>query len=141
MKVFLGGTCAKSASKEPTWRERLIPMLRIDYFDPVVDDWNETAMAREVLERSNSDFCLYVITPEMTGVYAIAEVVDDSNKRPDKTVLVILSQYGGCAFSDGQWKSLRQVGSMVLSNGGRLFGSLEEAAGFFNGERGKNANM
>jgi hypothetical protein len=34
MKVFLGGTC-----NESTWREKLIPMLKIDYFNPVVKDW------------------------------------------------------------------------------------------------------
>lgn len=31
MKVFLGGTCNNS-----TWREELKPLLKIDYFDPVV---------------------------------------------------------------------------------------------------------
>lgn len=29
-------------------------------------------------------------TPKMTGTYSIAEVIDDSNKRPDKTVFCIL---------------------------------------------------
>ena len=33
-KVFLGGTCA-----ETTWREELIDLIQIDYFNPVVDDW------------------------------------------------------------------------------------------------------
>jgi len=33
MKIFLGGTC-----NESTWRNRIIPMLEIDYFNPVVDD-------------------------------------------------------------------------------------------------------
>jgi len=32
-KVFLGGTC-----NESTWRDELIPMLEIDYFNPVVDE-------------------------------------------------------------------------------------------------------
>ena len=36
MKVFLGGTCNNSK-----WRDKLIPMLNIDYFNPVVDDWTE----------------------------------------------------------------------------------------------------
>lgn len=35
-KVFLGGTCNESA-----WREELIQMLNVDYFNPVVDDWTE----------------------------------------------------------------------------------------------------
>lgn len=39
MKVFLGGTC-----NESTWREKLIPMLKIDYFNPVVKDWKSENM-------------------------------------------------------------------------------------------------
>ena len=34
MKVFLGGTCAESK-----WREKLIPLLKCEYFNPVVEDW------------------------------------------------------------------------------------------------------
>ncbi len=33
-KVFLGGTC-----NESTWRDRVIKDLKIDYFNPVVEDW------------------------------------------------------------------------------------------------------
>ena len=32
-KVFLGGTCNGS-----DWRKKLIPKLKIDYFNPVVED-------------------------------------------------------------------------------------------------------
>lgn len=39
MKVFLGGTC--NGSK---WREELIPLLQVGYFNPVVDEW--TAFTR-----------------------------------------------------------------------------------------------
>ena len=62
MKVFLGGTC-----NESTWRDRLIPMLEMDFFNPVVDDWDEDAQGRERFEREHCDYCLYVITPKMTG--------------------------------------------------------------------------
>ena len=37
----------------------------------------------------------------MTGVYSIAEVVDDSNKRPGKTILVILRDDGDKKFTEG----------------------------------------
>lgn len=86
MKVFLGGTC-----NESTWREILISMLKIDYFNPVVDNWDEEAQKNEMIEKENANYCLYVITPLMSGVYSIAEVVDDSNKRPEKTILCILN--------------------------------------------------
>ena len=63
MKVFLGGTC-----NESTWRDDLIKKLEIDYFNPVVEDWTEECMAEEIRQRESCDYCLYVITPRMTGV-------------------------------------------------------------------------
>ena len=126
-KVFLGGTCNKS-----TWRNRIIIMLNIDYFNPVVDDWTEDCMAQEIQERQVCDFCLYVITPKMTGVYSIAEVVDDSNKRPEKTIFVGLRDDGNQKFSDGQWKSLGSVAKMIKSNGGQVFDNLKAVANYMN---------
>jgi len=126
-KVFLGGTC-----NESIWRNRIIPMLDIDYFNPVVDDWTENCMAKERYERANCDFCLYTITPKMTGVYSVAEVVDDSNKRPQKTVLVLLRDDGKERFTEGQWKSLGALATMVNKNGARVFDNLKEASLFIN---------
>lgn len=126
-KVFLGGTCNNS-----TWRNRIIPMLSIHYFNPVVDDWTEECMAQEIRERQVCDFCLYTITPKMTGVYSVAEVVDDSNKRPRRTVFVMLRDDGDLEFSDGQWKSLAAVAKLVESNGGKVFDNLKAAANYIN---------
>ena len=134
-KVFLGGTCNDS-----TWRDELIPMLNIDYFNPVVDDWTEECYQEELRQRKECDYCLYVITPKMTGVYSIAEVVDDSNKRPEKTIFCLLTvdyKYnkddGDLIFFDNsQLKSLDKVGVMVEKNGGKYFESLEEVANYLN---------
>jgi len=128
MKVFLGGTC-----NESTWRDDLIKKLEIDYFNPVVEDWTEECMAEEIRQRESCDYCLYVITPRMTGVYSIAEVVDDSNKRPEKTLFCVLGQDDGPCFSAGQMKSLSSVAKMVRYNGGRSFASLHSAARWLNG--------
>jgi hypothetical protein len=65
--------------------------LTINYFNPVVPNWNKEAQQRELAARESCDFCLYVITPRMLGSYSIAEVVDDSNKRPQKTVFCVLT--------------------------------------------------
>ena len=46
-------------------------------------------MEEEIKQRAECDFCLYVITPKMTGVYSIAEVVDDSNKRPEQDNILL----------------------------------------------------
>lgn len=125
MRVFLGGTC--NGSK---WRETLIPLLTIDYFNPVVDNWTPECQQREIKEREICDYCLYVITPKLLGVYSIAEVVDDSNKRPTKTLFCFLEKDEDTMFSDKQIKSLIQVKKMIELNGGSAFGSLEEVAEF-----------
>ena len=135
-KVFLGGTCA-----ETVWREKLISMLKIDYFNPVVPDWTEECMKQERYEREHDDYCLYVITPSMQGVYSIAEVIDDSNKRPQKTIFAYLKEdvhkykyiYEEVKkFNKAQIKSLDQVGKMVERNGGKYFTSLEDVAEYLN---------
>ena len=127
MKIFLGGTCADS-----TWREALIPMLNIDYYNPVVKDWTAECQAEEIKQREECDFVLYTITPSMIGVYSIAEVIDDSNKRPEKTIFCLLGTCGDKAFLHSQWMSLLAVSNMVVENGGYSFLSLESVASFVN---------
>ena len=126
-KVFLGGTCNNS-----TWRDKLISLLKIDYFNPVVDDWTPECQDEEIRQRELCDYCLYTITPKMTGVYSIAEVVDDSNKRPEKTILCVLDEDNESSFSETQIKSLKQVKEMVKNNGANVFDSLEDIASFLN---------
>ena len=126
-KVFLGGTCNGSM-----WREILKPKLKIDYFDPVVPNWNEEAYQRELKERRECDYCLYVITPKIAGFYVIAEVVDDSNKRPDKTVYCTVDEDDGTLFSKKQVNSLVAIGRMVRHNGGHWLKNLDEVALFLN---------
>jgi hypothetical protein len=123
MRVFLGGTCNDSK-----WRDVLIPLLNIDYLNPVVEDWTPECMEEEIRQRKKCDYCLYVITPKMTGVYEIAQVVDDSNKRPDKTIFCFLKDDGEDTFIERQIKSMRQVYSMVSKNGTVCVESLEDVA-------------
>lgn len=140
-KVFLGGTCNGT-----DWRDKLISMLNIDYFNPVVDNWTEECYQEELRQREICDYCLYVITPRMTGVYSIAEVVDDSNKRPEKTIFCLLTIDTNPAlsyttapntpehifFTNAQLKSLDKVGIMVENNGGQYFDTLEDVAEYLN---------
>jgi hypothetical protein len=126
-KVFLGGTVNNSK-----WREDFIKNLKIEYFNPIVDHWDEVAYKQELFERENCDFCLYIITPKMTGFYSIAEVIDDSNKRPDKTIFCLMPTDGGETFSGFQIKSLQAVGKMVERNGGKWFKKVEEIVDYLN---------
>jgi len=127
MKVFLGGTC-----NESQWRNELISMLKIDYFNPVVKDWTPECMQEEIKQRKLCDYVLYVITPKMTGVYSIAEVIDDSNKKPDKTLFCFLVYDGGFEFTEGQIKSMKAVTDMVIRNGGQVFDNIKQVAEFLN---------
>lgn len=128
-KVFLGGTC--NGSK---WRDLLIPKLNIDYFNPVVEDWDEEAQKKEVYEREHCDYVLYVITPKMKGVYSIAEVVEDSIKRPQKTLFFYLEVDQKQEFDQHQLKSLKQVANMVKNNGANVFENSKELINFLNNQ-------
>ena len=125
--VFLGGTCNGSQ-----WRESMIPKLNIDYFNPVVENWDEEARQREIEARENSTYCLYVLTPRGKGLYSIAEVVDDSNKRPEKTIFVPLSTDEDIVMDRTEWKHLKQVAQLVERNGAMVFYSLQDAADYIN---------
>ncbi|WP_020528397.1 TIR domain-containing protein [Flexithrix dorotheae] len=127
MKVFLGGTV--NGSK---WRDSLISDLKIDFFNPVVDDWNEEAYKRELYERQHCDFCLYVLTPKITGFYALAEVTDDSFKRPDRTIFCYLAKDGKDKFDQEQINAMEALGKRVEENGGIWYHSLNEVANFLN---------
>jgi len=129
MKVFLGGT-----GNDSTWRERLIPLLKIDYYNPVVPDWTPECQAEESRQRELCDYRLYVITPLMTGVYSIAEAVDDSNKWPTSTIFCFLTEDEVGVFDAGQIRSLNAVGALIRRNGGRYFCCLEHCAQYLNGE-------
>ena len=129
LRVFLGGTC-----NESTWRNQLISKLTIDFFNPIVDDWTEADQKREIEERETCDYCLYVITPKITGVYSIAELTDDSCKRPDKTIFCFITRDGEWGFNKGQIKSLEQVGKLIESNGAKWLKSLEEVAVYLNNQ-------
>lgn len=127
MKVFLGGTCNSS-----TWRGIIKPKLRVAYFGPVVDEWTEKCVAEELRQRDVCDYCLYLITPDISGVYSIAEVIDDSNKRPEKTIFCFTAECSSQLFTYTQERSLQQVGKMVTDNGGVFLISLADVIQYLN---------
>ena len=126
-KVFLGGTCNGSL-----WRDEVIKKLKIHYYNPVGEEWTPEMMKEEVKQRAESDFCLYVLTPKMEGFFSVAEVIDDSNKRPGKTIFSYLLEDDGSKFSTEQLKSLKQVSEMVKRNGGKFFETMEEVTSYLN---------
>jgi len=129
MRVFLGGTCANSE-----WRKELIPMLNIDYFNPVVSNWTSECQDEEIRQREICDYVLYTLT-RIFSTYSIAEVVDDSNKRPNKTIVCITNEKllnGKLAMSSQDIKHLDAVGRLAERNGALYFKSLDEVAKYLN---------
>jgi len=127
--IFLGGTCANSK-----WRDHLIPLLTINYFNPVVKNWTKECMVEEIKQRQVCDFVLYTLT-RTYSTYSIAEVVDDSNKRPDKTIVCIINENlenGRLALTSQDLKHLDAVGRLVARNGGKYFKNLRDVAGYVN---------
>lgn len=126
--VFLGGSCGDSK-----WRENiLIPKLTCSFFNPVVEDWTEECYQRELEHRANDDICLYILSPRTAGLYSIAEVVDDSNKRPGKTAFLFLEEEDGVSYSADELKALNKVGIMIEQNGGKYFRDIDDLIKYLN---------
>lgn len=98
-RIFLGGTCGNS-----TWRNDLMPILKekdIEYFNPVVADWNEEAKQREDEEKNvKCDTLLFVITSEQKGPYSYFEIADAMHKvkNGEKEFLVF------CVMNSDKWE-------------------------------------
>lgn len=113
-KIFLGGTCANS-----TWRDELIPeldKLGYSYFNPIVPDWTPECQEIEKKEKDeNCDCHLYILTPEMKGVFSIAEIIDSAYTVRESGFGCMLLGIMGDESSWGisQWKSLMAVLDMV----------------------------
>ncbi len=136
VKVFLGGTCASS-----TWREELLAKLdpeRVETFNPVVPDWTPECQAEEDYHRETDDICLYVITPEGVGFYSFVEVTDDSNKRPERTVLCILQEANGTKFEGHTLKCALKTAKLVAKNGVFVAENLDEVAAYLNNYKKDN---
>lgn len=111
--VFLGGTLNESA-----WRGELTPLLTVDYFNPVVEDWTPECQAIEEKAKSlDCDIHLYVITSAMIGAFSIAEAIESAMTLGKSTILHVMPN----GFGEGQLKSLKAVVKMVKKHGGLAY--------------------
>lgn len=81
--IYLGGTC--SGYK---WRKE-IDIEGYTYYNPLEHNWNEKTREEEKKIRKISTYNLYVFTKDISGYYAIASLIDDAHKYPEKTLLFI----------------------------------------------------
>lgn len=124
MKVFLDGT-----ENGSTWRQQLIPKLEskgIEFFDPTIQARSKRSYQEEMDQKKQSDFHLYLITPKMDDFENISELIEDSNKNPQKTLFHFMEADENDAFNTHQIKSLKRVGEMVEKNGGTWCKEIDE---------------
>lgn len=115
--IFLGGTCAGI-----NWREELIPELKnlkIKYFNPLVDEWTEECRVKGEKAKEECDTDLYLITPDMKGVYSIAEMVDAAYRRRENGFCYVGFLGTEEEWGEAQWESLKATVDLInkISNG------------------------
>lgn len=84
-KVFLGGTCGDSI-----WRDELEPQIEnIDYFNPVVEGWDEAAQKEEDRQKALCNTHLYGFTKEQAGAYSFFEVAYSLYQNKNVLLLIL----------------------------------------------------
>ena len=124
--VFLGGTCNGS-----TWRDELLQMInpeKIDAFNPVVEHWDEKAQIEEDYHKANDDYCLYVLTPEMKGVYGVFEVALDAGRRPGRVIFCALPKRGDKEFDPFVQKNILKMKKDLVLSGVMVCEDLNQVA-------------
>ena len=125
-KVFLGGTCENT-----TWREDLIKLLKIDYFNPVVKNWNETYQIEEERQKDiECDLQLYVITPEMKGFYTFSEVVEAAINIGERCIFCVLDSEN--RFDNKKKKSLDAIIKLIKKYNAKYYNNLNDVAEYLN---------
>lgn len=126
--VFLGGTCAGT-----NWRDELIGILKNPdvAFNPVVKDWTEEHRRIENEMKEKLPIHVFVFTPQMQGMYVVAEatcsimrcdkvtvfcVLDSDSSGPDKT------------WTNEQMKSWKATQLLWLSKDGCMARTLNDVA-------------
>lgn len=129
-KIYLKGISNKSI-----WKNEL--------FD-IIKDNDNIKYIENLEEKITCDYFLHIITPRVFDVSHIVEIINDSNKKPSKTILCILdkdtnpmldksfnvkslpSHINSIKFTQEQLKHLDYIGNTVKNNGGKYLKSLSE---------------
>lgn len=117
--IFLGGTTAGF-----DWRSAFIQeyksqrpnTMNYELFNPIVEDWNEAAQKKENEIKEKAAVNLFLITPDMKGVFSIAEVIECANNSRSKVIFIVYDKFK--QFDDHQVKSLRATAELVSKHGG-----------------------
>ena len=129
--VFLGGT-----SGHNPWRKGLVARLaargvpETGLFDPVVDDWNDAARAREERAKADAEVLLYYLgDPQEPGLhvsaFALVEATLAVCREPQRSIVV----FDSASVSGHARKVYEQSARLLRAQEpkARIFESLLEA--------------
>ncbi|WDS62028.1 hypothetical protein [Pseudomonas phage D6] len=125
-EVFLGGTCAG-----PDYREQLIPLLTVPYFNPVVKDWKPEDAAKEDIAKQSASINVFVITPAAVGMYSIAELTELAIQS-EKPLFVMFMEVEGYTWNEHQQKSNDQIKKLLSRYKAFIFEDLAKMANVIN---------
>lgn len=108
--VYLGGTVSTP------WRDELIPLLKVQ--------WGNPTTGFDPASADECDYLLHVFTPATLDAISTAALVEDSNKRPLKTIL--------CVLENDNDSYLAAIAKLVRGNGAKVCTSLQEVADYVN---------
>lgn len=117
--IFLGGTCAG-----PDYRKLLIPLLTVEYFNPVVENWTEADAVKENEAKLEASANVFVITPAAIGSYSIAELTELAITS-DKPLYVMFMEVEGFTWNEHQVKSNTQIKKLLSKYDTLVFEDLE----------------
>ena len=117
--IFLGGTCNNS-----TWRDQLIAPEGFEFFNPQLPagvEWEKHHQDAEEAAKKNAAIQVYVITPEITGVFSIAEMVAMAFTNRERLVAGIIGE-----FAPFMQKSMDAVARLLQEQGVYVARSMED---------------
>ncbi len=135
-KVFLGGT-TNFSDNEKDWRNYVSKNITCNYFNPIVNDWTPECRVEEEKQKLICNIHLYVITPQIHGVFSIAEVVEsvmtNFYTQKNKTVIFcFLKDYYDKSFDERQIKSLNATCELLKKYNCVICKSLKDVVNTIN---------
>lgn len=128
--VFLGGT------HHSDWRKDFLKLIKesgsnIKCYEPVLENWTYENVVIENLVKQNSNCHVYVLTPNMVGMYSIAEMIDSAHDSDVETYFYIKDEEPNKDGDMIYWNprmlnSLYSISNMMIKHGAHKAHSMEE---------------
>jgi len=132
MKVFITGTKTMFS----TWYSeirKLINPSQIELVSFLRKPISHVIENDEQIERTTSDYILYVISPAISqDFYILAEMVSMCHTNPEKILVCLLNTDARACFDEKQLEDMKGVKKLVQWYGIKCFDNLEETAEFLN---------